>query len=126
MKMQWSLVFALVFAVIVAFFAVINVEPVIVDFLFMQQTVPLILVIVLSALAGAIIVGFYGIFRQYRLQGEIKRKNRMIKELEEKITALEAAQVRTSAESAGPTGSDGGQAGESSAQTAEQQDKESS
>lgn len=73
MRFQWSLILSLVFALIVAIFAVFNTEAVTVDFLFKTTSVPLILIILWSALGGALSVGLYGIFRQYRLQREIKR-----------------------------------------------------
>ena len=49
MKQQTWIILTLLFALIIAVFAVINVEPVQVDFLFVQTDAPLILVILLSA-----------------------------------------------------------------------------
>ncbi|MHA0857915.1 LapA family protein [Paenibacillus sp. CMAA1364] len=73
MKMQWSLIAGLVFALLTAFFAVINVNPVRVNFFFNEVNIPLILLILGCTLIGGIIVGSYGIYRQYKLQREIKR-----------------------------------------------------
>jgi putative membrane protein len=84
MPVQWSLFLSLVFALIVAIFSLSNVEEVPVNFLFTTATVPLILLILSSALAGATIVGLYGIFRQYKLQREIKRLNEVIEIYKEK------------------------------------------
>ncbi|MWV43811.1 DUF1049 domain-containing protein [Paenibacillus sp. HJL G12] len=72
MKIQWSLIAGLVFALLTAIFAVINVDPVRVNFMFSEVNIPLILLIVGCTLIGGIIVGSYGIFRQYKLQKEIK------------------------------------------------------
>ncbi|MEC0369063.1 LapA family protein [Paenibacillus chibensis] len=72
MKIQWSLIAGLVFALLTAIFAVINVDPVRVNLMFSEVNIPLILLIVGCTLIGGIIVGSYGIFRQYRLQKEIK------------------------------------------------------
>lgn len=72
MKIQWSLILALVFALITAVFAVINVEPVQVNLLFGSVSLPLILLILGSTLLGGIIVGSFGIYRGYRLQKEVK------------------------------------------------------
>jgi lipopolysaccharide assembly protein A len=72
MKMQWTLIFALVFALITAVFAVINVGPVQVNYLFGSADIPLILVILGSTLLGGLITGLFGIIRQYRLQRRIK------------------------------------------------------
>lgn len=75
MKIQWSLILALLFALIIAVFAVINVDPVPVNLLFASVTLPLILLILGSTLLGGIVVGSYGIYRGYRLQREIKKLN---------------------------------------------------
>ncbi|OAB32880.1 LapA family protein [Paenibacillus glacialis] len=73
MKIQWSLIAGLVFALLTALFAVINVNPVEVNFYFNVISLPLILLIIGCTLIGGIIVGSYGIYRQYKLQKEIKR-----------------------------------------------------
>jgi putative membrane protein len=73
MKMQWSLIAGLLFALLTAVFAVINVNPVEVNFYFSVISLPLILLIIGCTLIGGIIVGSYGIYRQYKLQREIKR-----------------------------------------------------
>ncbi|MGM1046909.1 MAG: LapA family protein [Bacillota bacterium] len=72
MKMQWSLIAGLLFALLTAVFAVINVDPVDVNLLFGMVHVPLILLIIGCTLIGGIIVGSYGIYRQYQMQKEIK------------------------------------------------------
>lgn len=72
MKGQKLLIFALIFALIIAIFSVVNVEAVPVNFLFGQASIPLIIVIIASTLIGGIIVGAVGIFRQYSLQKEVK------------------------------------------------------
>lgn len=72
MKMQWSLIAGLLFALLTAVFAVINVEPVSVNLVFGTVQVPLILLIIGCTLIGGLIVGSYGIYRQYRMQKEIK------------------------------------------------------
>ncbi|GAB6988617.1 LapA family protein [Paenibacillus pini] len=72
MKMQWSLIAGLVFALLTAVFAVINVKPVQVNFMFSMVNIPLILLILGCTLIGGIIVGSYGIFRQYKLQKQVK------------------------------------------------------
>jgi putative membrane protein len=72
LKTQWLLILALLFALITAIFAVINVNSVEVNFLFATTNIPLILVIVGSTLLGGIIVGIFGIVRQYQLQKKIR------------------------------------------------------
>lgn len=72
MKIQWSLIAALLFALITAVFAVINVNPVAVNLLFGTVNVPLILLIIGCSLIGGLIVGTFGIYRQYQMQKEIR------------------------------------------------------
>lgn len=71
MKFQWSLLFALIFAVIVAVFAVVNVDVVPVNYFFGTAQWPLILVILGSALLGALVSGSVAIFRFFVLQRRV-------------------------------------------------------
>lgn len=71
MRLQWTLILALIFALITAIFAVINVNPVEVNFLFGTVNVPLILLILGCTLLGAMIVGSYGLYLQYRTQRKL-------------------------------------------------------
>lgn len=72
MKGQSYVIFAIIFVIIVAIFAVINVEPVEVDYLFGTGEAPLIFVILFSVLMGGIITAAVGILRVFRLQRENK------------------------------------------------------
>src|SRR5579875_1432437 len=81
MKIQWSLILGIAFALIVAIFAVINVEPVSVNFLFGTAKWPLILVILGSVFMGGIIIGSVGLFRIFVLQREIKHLQKEKQEL---------------------------------------------
>ncbi len=78
MKGQWTLILALVFALIVAIFAVINVNVVEVHYFFGTASWPLILVILGSALMGAFAVGAAGFFRVIQLQKERKQLQKEI------------------------------------------------
>lgn len=72
MKFQWNMLWGIIFALIVAVFAVINVEPVSVNYLFGEGEWPFILVILISVLLGGLIIGSAGIIRIYSLQRKIK------------------------------------------------------
>ncbi|MFE8703491.1 lipopolysaccharide assembly LapA domain-containing protein [Cytobacillus sp. FJAT-54145] len=72
MKFQWTLIFGIIFALLVAIFAVINVDPVTVNYMFGQGEWPLILVILSSVLMGGLIVGLVGLFRVFMLQRKVK------------------------------------------------------
>ncbi|MDN4607112.1 LapA family protein [Sporosarcina highlanderae] len=82
MKMQWSLIVSLLFAIIIALFAILNVESVRVNYLFGEANLPLILVILFTALLGAAISGFIAMFRSITA-------NRQINELKKEMTAKE-------------------------------------
>lgn len=83
MKFQWSLLIGLIFAVIIAVFAVVNVETVPVNYVFGNAEWPLILVILGSALLGALLSGSVAIFRSFVLQ-------RRVKQLEKEVTSKES------------------------------------
>ncbi|MDY8024716.1 LapA family protein [Paenibacillus polymyxa] len=87
LKTQWSLIAALVIALLTAVFAVINVNSVQVNLLFSMVSIPLILLILGCTLLGGLIVGSFGIFRQYRLQREIKRLTTQLHTLQEEHTS---------------------------------------
>ncbi|WP_233191074.1 lipopolysaccharide assembly LapA domain-containing protein [Sporosarcina sp. P20a] len=58
MKFQWTVLVGLLFAMLIAVFAVFNVESVPVNYFFGTEMIPLVLIILGSALLGAIISGF--------------------------------------------------------------------
>ncbi|MCY7812977.1 DUF1049 domain-containing protein [Bacillus spizizenii] len=85
MNKQWTIIFALIFTLIVAIFAVINVRSVEVDYLFGRSEWPLILVILGSVLMGALIVFSAGIFQVMKLKREIKALRKENKTAQETI-----------------------------------------
>jgi putative membrane protein len=93
MKGQWSLILALVFALIVAMFSVLNVEEVKVRYFLGEAyvSIPLIIVIIASTLIGGLIVGAVGIVRVFSLQ----RENRQLKNKVEQMstTATDGSQA---------------------------------
>ncbi len=95
MKTQWSLIAALVIALLTAVFAVINVNSVQVNLLFRTVNVPLILLILGCTLLGGLIVGSFGIFRQYKLQREVKRLTTQLHTLQEEHTPAAEAYADT-------------------------------
>ncbi|TQR19222.1 LapA family protein [Psychrobacillus vulpis] len=89
MKLQWSLLFGLLFAVIIALFAVYNVDAVPVNYVFGTAGWPLILVILGSALLGALLSGTVAIYRSFILSRKVKH---LEKELEKKEASIGALQ----------------------------------
>ena len=68
------LIVTLVVALLVAIFAVQNAAPVAIQFFWMVAEVPLVLVILGSVFAGAIIVFLMAIWREYRLKRKTAAK----------------------------------------------------
>ncbi|HET7616549.1 MAG TPA: lipopolysaccharide assembly protein LapA domain-containing protein [Bacillales bacterium] len=73
---------------VVAIFAVINVDTVTVDYLFGTAHWPLVIVILGSALLGALVVGGVGIYRMIRLQMENRRLKKRNGELNAELEKL--------------------------------------
>ncbi len=73
MKGQWGLILGLLAAIVIAIFAVINVDGVRVNYLFGTAEWPLILVILGSVFMGAVIAGALGMVRIYQLRSELRR-----------------------------------------------------
>lgn len=105
------LIFTLLVALLVALFAVQNAAPVAINLLWYVAEVPLVLIILGSALAGALIVFFMAIWREFRLKGKVKAqakveakakseaqefKDSQDKAASEKVLALEGQAPRES------------------------------
>ncbi len=92
MKVQWNLLFGIIFALIVAVFAVINVDSVTVNYLFGTGKWPLILVILISVLLGGLMIGSAGLIKIYSLQRKWKTAKKENEALKIRIQELEPIQ----------------------------------
>lgn len=93
MKSQWMLILGIIFALIVALFAVVNVEPVTVNYFFGTADWPLILVILGSVLMGGLITGLVGLVRVYHLQKQlklVKKANEQLKSTNDHPESIQA------------------------------------
>lgn len=72
MKSQVYIISGLVFALIIAVFAVINVDAVEVNYLFTTTESPLILVILGSALIGSLMTGGFSIYHLVKIRKKIR------------------------------------------------------
>ncbi|HAQ08694.1 MAG TPA: DUF1049 domain-containing protein [Bacillus bacterium] len=86
MKFQWALLLGIAFALIVAVFAVINVDSVTVNYFFGEAEWPLILVILSSVLMGGIIVGSVGLYKMFVLQRQVKSLKKENEALQSKLS----------------------------------------
>jgi len=84
MKGQTYVILGIIVLIIVSVFAVTNVEPVDVNYLFWTAESPLILVILFSVLMGGLITAAVGSIRIIHLQ----RENKIIKEKRDKFERL--------------------------------------
>ncbi|WP_068674448.1 lipopolysaccharide assembly LapA domain-containing protein [Oceanobacillus sp. Castelsardo] len=73
MKGQSYVLLAIIFIIIVAVFAIMNVEPVEVNYLFWSGSSPLILVILFSVLMGGLITAAVGALKMFKLQKQMKQ-----------------------------------------------------
>ncbi|SEP92653.1 LapA family protein [Piscibacillus halophilus] len=99
MKQQSWIVLSLVFALLIAVFAVINIETVEVDFLFVKTNAPLILVILLSVLMGALLIVGFSFSKIYQLQKEVrtlKNENNKLKESQQTKTEVKEPKSKQS------------------------------
>lgn len=91
------LIFTLIVALLVAIFAVQNADPVAINLLWYVAEVPLVLVILGSVLAGALIVFLIAIYREFRIKGQAKAKAKAEKNQAEKAQ-VEKTQEKATAQ----------------------------
>ncbi|WP_217586820.1 LapA family protein [Lentibacillus saliphilus] len=82
MKNQYTVILAIVVFMIVAIFAVINVEAVEINYLFGTGKAPLVLIILSSVLMGGILTASAGAVRLFRLQRENKKLKAKLRQFE--------------------------------------------
>lgn len=84
MKNTTKTIVILLLLFVVVLFAVINAQPITINFIFTKQRVPLVLIIISSVIIGAIIT-------LIGTMGTIWKKNRTVKELNKKLEDLKAS-----------------------------------
>lgn len=85
MKGQSYVISAIIFVIIVAVFAVTNVEAVEVNYLFWSAKSPLILIILFSVLMGGIITATVGALKMYQLQRKNKTLQKKYQHIEQMV-----------------------------------------
>ena len=90
--MVWLLVLALLFALLVAVFALQNATAIGIQFFTWRVEVSPVLVVLLSATAGAVTVGVAALFQRIRLGRRVRHLEGRVRELEQ---ALKAASARS-------------------------------
>jgi uncharacterized integral membrane protein len=87
--MQINIILTLIFAIFIALFALVNATIVTVSFLFVQIEVSLALVIIISALFGALVVILFDSFRKIKTNKTIKNLNKKVADLEKENLAAQ-------------------------------------
>lgn len=87
--MERGFIFSLIFAVIVAVFALKNGDKVLIDFLFTKVEISQAIVIFLSAILGAVTVSILGIVKNIKFRKEIKVLNKKVNSMVNKNKDLE-------------------------------------
>ncbi|EUJ23101.1 hypothetical protein PGRAN_10478 [Listeria grandensis FSL F6-0971] len=96
MKVQWQVIVGIILAIIIAIFAIVNVDSVQVNFLFAKVEWPLILVILGSVLVGGLIFFCMNIVRVNSMKKQIKTLESAKKELERSLAAEKSRKVKVS------------------------------
>lgn len=107
--MDWKFVLALVFALLVAVFALQNASPVDISFLTMDFSISQALVILISAVFGALCALLLGLVRWIKNQAKIKSSAKTISSLEQENKQLK---MKLEAYTAPKESADGGQISE--------------
>ena len=95
---SFYLILALVFSLIIAIFALANTESVTVSYIFGRAEVQLILLILGSAIVGAMVVGLFSFFRSIRSAFAFRQMRHKQETLEKKVRELEEEKVFLEAE----------------------------
>ncbi|MBW4828584.1 MAG: LapA family protein [Clostridiaceae bacterium] len=86
--MQRGFIFSLLFAIMVAVFALKNANKVLIDFIFAKVNVSQALVILISAILGAIIVAIMGSVKKFKLKRKVKELNKKIESIDQEKKEL--------------------------------------
>lgn len=87
--MQFYLIISLFFALLVAVFAIQNTEVVVIRFITWQFSISLVLVLLGSAIVGALALYFLGLFKQVGAWMKIRQLNNRKNDLETQLKKLE-------------------------------------
>lgn len=95
MKNQTYVILAFLFTIVIAVFAVLNVNPVEVNYLFWKGESPLVFVILFSVLLGGILTTAFGTGKYIVLKRENKQLQRKVQHLEDTIAKQTEKEIET-------------------------------
>ncbi len=85
---QVGVIIALIFSLIVAIFALLNNQPVSINYFFGTVDVSSVIIILGAAFSGALIVFLLGIYRQIKLSVKVRGLNADIRDMEKEMELL--------------------------------------
>ena len=88
MIMQTRVIILLIFSLLVAIFAVMNIQPVSIDFFLGKTEVPLIFVLIVSILTGALFMFILSSMKQLQLTRKIKSLDKENAQLKQELEKL--------------------------------------
>ncbi|NLY70756.1 MAG: LapA family protein [Clostridiales bacterium] len=88
--MSWRFVLSLIFALVVALFAIQNAASVDITFIIWHVSISQALVIIISAIFGAIIVLLLSIIKHLQLNSVIRNNKKIISNLEDENASLKS------------------------------------
>ena len=88
--MGWRFVVAMLFSVVIAIFAIANAGSVRVNFIFAVYEVSQAIVILVSAIAGALIVMFMSLIKQVQLKMKISSQDKAMQDLQKEKEKLQS------------------------------------
>lgn len=89
--MQIYIVLILLFSILVTLFAIFNASVVTVSLFFVEAQISLALVIIISALIGALTVVLFDMFKKIKQGKQLKDLNKKIEDLEKQIAVKDEA-----------------------------------
>ncbi len=95
---SFYLILGLVFSLIIAIVALANNEPVTVSYIFGRAEVSLILLILGSAFVGALVMGFFALFRSIRTALSFREMRQKNEALQKQVRVLEEDKIYLEAE----------------------------
>jgi len=98
MMSMFYLVLALLFSLLIAVVAMVNVENITVNYLFGQAQLSIMVLILGSASLGALTMGFFGVFRSIRTHLKFREEHRNQEELQIRLKLLEEEKYKLEAE----------------------------
>lgn len=86
---SFLLILALLFSLLIAIIAAANYQPVDVNYLFGEVEIPLIVLIIGAAAAGALVMGFISLYRSIRTALQMRSGRKQQEELQRRLDSLE-------------------------------------